>query len=61
MLQNADGQIAEAHSIAPGLDYPGVGPEHAHLKTSGRAEYVAVTDAESSRKQWMKFVIERFE
>jgi tryptophan synthase beta chain len=45
VLQNAEGQIAEAHSVAPGLDYPGVGPEHAHLKTSGRAEYVAVDDA----------------
>ena len=47
VLQDADGQIAEAHSVAPGLDYPGVGPEHAHLKTSGRAEYVAVSDADA--------------
>lgn len=47
VLQNKDGQISEAHSLAPGLDYPGVGPEHAHLKTSGRAEYVAVTDDEA--------------
>jgi tryptophan synthase alpha subunit/cysteine synthase len=44
VLQTAGGQIAEAHSLAPGLDYPGVGPEHAFLRTSGRAEYVAVTD-----------------
>ena len=44
LLQNADGQIAPAHSVAAGLDYPGVGPEHAHLKDSGRARYVAVDD-----------------
>jgi len=43
-LQDGDGQIATTHSIAPGLDYPGVGPEHAWLKEIGRAEYVAVTD-----------------
>ncbi len=43
-LQDEDGQIATTHSIAAGLDYPGVGPEHAWLKESGRAEYVAVTD-----------------
>ena len=43
-LQDEDGQIATTHSIAPGLDYPGVGPEHAWLKEIGRAEYVAVTD-----------------
>ncbi len=43
-LQDDDGQIAVTHSIAPGLDYPGVGPEHAWLKETGRAEYVAVTD-----------------
>ena len=42
-----DGQIAEAHSISAGLDYPGVGPEHALLKDSGRAAYVAVTDDEA--------------
>jgi tryptophan synthase beta chain len=46
VLQDGDGQIAEAHSIAPGLDYPGVGPEHAHLADLGRARYVTVTDAE---------------
>jgi len=47
LLQDEDGQIAEAHSISAGLDYPGVGPEHAWLKDSGRAEYVAVTDDEA--------------
>ena len=46
-LQDANGQIAPAHSIAAGLDYPGVGPEHALYKDSGRAEYVRVTDAEA--------------
>jgi tryptophan synthase beta chain len=43
-MQNADGQIIPTHSISAGLDYPGVGPEHAWLRDSGRAEYVAVTD-----------------
>ncbi len=47
VIQNEDGQIREAHSISAGLDYPGVGPEHAFLKESGRAEYVAVTDAQA--------------
>ncbi len=42
-----DGQITETHSISAGLDYPGVGPEHAFLKDSGRAEYVGVTDDEA--------------
>ncbi|MEU8183566.1 tryptophan synthase subunit beta [Micromonospora sp. NPDC049044] len=46
VLQDQHGQIGEAHSIAPGLDYPGVGPEHAHLAESGRASYVSVDDAE---------------
>jgi len=46
VLQNADGQIAEAHSIAAGLDYPGVGPEHAYLADIGRARYVTVGDPE---------------
>ncbi|GGL11464.1 tryptophan synthase subunit beta [Mangrovihabitans endophyticus] len=46
VLQDADGQVAEAHSIAPGLDYPGVGPEHAHLGDIRRARYVTVTDDE---------------
>jgi len=45
LLQDADGQVSPAHSVAPGLDYPGVGPEHAALKDSGRARYVAVDDA----------------
>ena len=49
LLQNADGQIAETHSVSAGLDYPGVGPEHAWLKDSGRASYVAVTDDEALR------------
>ncbi|GAB4231242.1 MAG: tryptophan synthase subunit beta [Deltaproteobacteria bacterium] len=44
LLQDRDGQVLEAHSISAGLDYPGVGPEHAWLKASGRAKYVAVTD-----------------
>src|SRR5690606_29683988 len=44
LLQDRDGQVAAAHSISAGLDYPGVGPEHAHLKESGRARYVNVTD-----------------
>jgi tryptophan synthase beta chain len=47
LLQDADGQIIETHSISAGLDYPGVGPEHAHLKDIGRAEYVGITDAEA--------------
>ena len=47
LLQDADGQIIETHSISAGLDYPGVGPEHAWLKDSGRAEYVSVTDDEA--------------
>ena len=47
LLQNADGQILETHSISAGLDYPGVGPEHAWLKTSERAEYVAVDDKQA--------------
>ena len=42
-----DGQIIEGHSISAGLDYPGVGPEHAYLKDIGRAEYVAITDKEA--------------
>jgi tryptophan synthase beta chain len=47
LLQDELGQIRETHSIAAGLDYPGVGPELAWLKQSGRAEYAAVTDAEA--------------
>jgi tryptophan synthase beta chain len=47
LLQDDNGQIIETHSISAGLDYPGVGPEHAWLKDAGRAEYVAVTDDEA--------------
>ena len=47
ILQDNNGQVTETHSISAGLDYPGVGPEHALLKDSGRAEYVGVTDAEA--------------
>jgi tryptophan synthase beta chain len=47
LLQDEDGQVRPAHSVSAGLDYPGVGPEHAWLKDTGRAEYVAVTDAEA--------------
>jgi tryptophan synthase beta chain len=53
-LQDDDGQIAITHSIAAGLDYPGVGPEHAWLRKSGRAEYVAVTD-EDALKAFAEF------
>ncbi|WP_321389412.1 tryptophan synthase subunit beta [uncultured Desulfuromusa sp.] len=47
LLQNDDGQIQHAHSISAGLDYPGVGPEHAHLKDIERAEYVSISDSEA--------------
>jgi tryptophan synthase beta chain len=47
LLQDANGQIIETHSISAGLDYPGVGPEHAWLKDSGRAQYVSITDDEA--------------
>ena len=47
LLQDDDGQIAPAHSISAGLDYPGVGPEHAHLKDTGRARYVTVEDRQA--------------
>ena len=47
LLQDANGQITETHSISAGLDYPGVGPEHAYLKDIGRAEYVSITDTEA--------------
>src|SRR6185369_5578224 len=47
VLQDDDGQIADSWSVSAGLDYPAVGPEHAHLKETGRAEYVGVTDAEA--------------
>lgn len=49
LLQTPSGQITETHSISAGLDYPGVGPEHAWLKDSGRAEYIAATDEEALR------------
>ena len=47
LLQDEDGQIKDAHSISAGLDYPGIGPEHAHLHDIGRAEYVSATDDEA--------------
>jgi len=47
VLQNGDGQVTDTWSVSAGLDYPAVGPEHAHLKDSGRAEYVGATDAEA--------------
>jgi tryptophan synthase beta chain len=49
LLQDEGGQVHPAHSISAGLDYPGVGPEHAHLKDTGRAEYVAVGDDDALR------------
>lgn len=54
LLQDSDGQVTEAHSISAGLDYPGVGPEHAYLKDTGRAEYYSVTDAQAiDAFQWV--------
>ena len=47
ILQDCDGQIADTWSVSAGLDYPAVGPEHAHLKDSGRATYVGATDREA--------------
>jgi tryptophan synthase beta chain len=47
VMQDEEGQIVEAHSISAGLDYPGTGPQHAHLRDSGRARYVAVTDEQA--------------
>jgi tryptophan synthase beta chain len=47
LLQTPEGQVQDTHSISAGLDYPGVGPEHAHLKETGRATYVPVTDAQA--------------
>ncbi len=47
VLQDEEGQILEAHSVSAGLDYPGVGPEHAYLRDSGRAQYLAITDDEA--------------
>lgn len=48
-MQTSDGQVEEAHSISAGLDYPGIGPQHAHFHASGRVSYVSVTDAEALR------------
>jgi tryptophan synthase beta chain len=47
VLQDGDGQVTDTWSVSAGLDYPAVGPEHAHLKDSGRAEYIGATDAEA--------------
>ena len=47
LLQDGDGQVMETHSISPGLDYPGVGPEHSFLKDSGRAKYTSVNDSQA--------------
>ena len=47
LLQDEDGQVSTTHSVAAGLDYPGVGPEHAYLQDIGRATYVSVTDAQA--------------
>ena len=47
LLQDADGQIIDAHSISAGLDYPGIGPEHAFLHDIGRAQYLSATDDEA--------------
>ena len=52
VLQDEDGQTIESHSISAGLDYPGVGPQHAHLAATGRATYLPVTDAEFAA--WLK-------
>lgn len=49
LLQTEEGQIVETHSVSAGLDYPGVGPEHAWLKDSGRAEYIVANDEEALR------------
>ena len=54
LLQNEDGQIKLPHSVSAGLDYPGVGPEHSFLKSTGRVEYVSATDKESVLAfQWL--------
>jgi tryptophan synthase beta chain len=47
LMQTADGQIEEAHSLSAGLDYPGIGPQHAHLWSTGRVQYLNVTDTEA--------------
>jgi tryptophan synthase beta subunit len=46
-MQTSDGQVMEAHSVSAGLDYPGIGPMHAHLHTTGLAEYLPITDTEA--------------
>src|SRR4030066_2134891 len=57
LLQNEDGQVKGTHSIAPGLDYPGVGPEHSYLKDSGRGSYTTVTDKDAL--EGFKFLSEK--
>ncbi len=52
LMQNADGQITEPYSISAGLDYPGIGPMHAHLYASERAEFISVTDEEAMQAGW---------
>ena len=47
LLQSADGQVLPTHSVSAGLDYPGVGPEHAYFRDTGRARYVSVTDRDA--------------
>jgi len=47
LMQTPDGQIEEAHSLSAGLDYPGIGPQHAHLWSTGRVKYLNVTDTEA--------------
>jgi len=47
LMQTEDGQVVEPHSVSAGLDYPGIGPQHAHLFKSGRGQYVSITDDES--------------
>src|SRR5699024_1081560 len=47
LMRNSDGQVEESYSISAGLDYPGVGPQHAHLHDTGRATYVGITDQEA--------------
>ena len=58
LLYDDDGQIVPAHSVSAGLDYPGVGPEHSHLKDSGRASYAAVGDTDALRAFWKLSLLE---
>jgi len=54
LLQTEDGQVILPHSVSAGLDYPGVGPEHSYLKSTGQVEYVSATDDEAVRAfQWL--------